>query len=139
MIDPKRFLAATGTAAALVLFSSTPAMALSSTGFKDSFFNQCDANVTIDDALVGSPGKIEAWGGYVCPTGSTWAGTMTITIKRNGVAVKKTDKAANGKESSDSVNAAVADDAGTQDWQATLTLFRPGFSQTLIATGVIPS
>ncbi|MER7894564.1 hypothetical protein ABTX15_32845 [Micromonospora sp. NPDC094482] len=134
-----RMLLCTAVSTALILVASSPALALHSIGFKDNFFNSCDANVTIDDALIGSPGKIESWGGYRCPTGSTWAGEMTIKITRNGVKVKEVQKSINGSVSSDSVNATVADDAGTQNWQATLTLFRPGFASTIISTGVIPS
>lgn len=122
--------------AAAVLLAS-PASAHVATGYADSFYGQCDGNVTISDELIGSPGKIEAWGGFACPSKIPWAGQMTLQVFKNGVKVSEVKKSANG--TTDHIDATLTNSAGTQRWRAQLTLFRPGFASTIISTGEIPS
>ncbi|MEU8409351.1 hypothetical protein AB0C19_24410 [Micromonospora sp. NPDC048842] len=122
-------------AAALALAS--PASAKSSTGFADDFFPRCDANVTVADDLVGSVGKIDAYGGFFCETGREFSGTMTLQLFKNGAKVSEAKKGVNGN--GDSLGITVSNPVNPQDWRAKLTIFRPGFSSTIIDTGTIRS
>lgn len=131
-------IAMTGAAGTLVLTVASPAAAYTSVGEKPNFFLECDASVYITDELVGSLGKIEARGGFVCPGDLKWAGDLRLRIYRNNTEVKSVQKHA-PQSSSDHIDARYDNPVGTQNWQAKLWLNRPGFDSTLIVTGVIPS
>lgn len=127
-----------GASGALVLIVASPAAAHTSIGDKPNFFLECDASVYITNELVGSPGKIEAWGGFVCPSNLKWAGDLRLQILRNNAVVRNEQKHA-PQSSSDHIDATYDNTVGTQNWQAKLWLNRPGFDSTLITTGVIPA
>lgn len=84
-------VAALGAAAAVGLTSS-PAFAASSTAGKNGFdrSGKCDANVAVSD--VTSYGKVEVFGGFVCPTGSglfnePTGATIRVRMYKNGVEI----------------------------------------------------
>ena len=133
-----RWLATAAASTALILSVASPAAAQTAIGLKDDFFFGCDASVYISDSLPGSPGKIEAWGGYSCPSPTKWAGSMRIKIYKGSRVVAEAAKGT-GEASTDHVSVSASNASGTQEWRATLWLFRAGNPQTLIATGVISS
>ncbi|MER7894565.1 hypothetical protein ABTX15_32850 [Micromonospora sp. NPDC094482] len=90
----------TAAAAAItlgLLSFANPASAASSVASKKDFdqSRRCDANVTVSD--VTTYGKVEVYGGFVCPTGSGLfnepvRATITIQIYRNGVSILRSQK-----------------------------------------------
>jgi hypothetical protein len=134
-----RWLTALAVAGAVVVGAAAPASAITSSGHHDNFFYSCDASVYISDTLIGSPGKIEAWGGFSC-AGHYWGGRMTLQIFKNGQQVKEVIKdVAKGAARTDHIDGWVANSSGSQRWSAKLWLFRPMSGTTLIATGEITS
>jgi hypothetical protein len=130
-------LGVAATTAGLLLATTGPASAATAIGTADDFFQQCDASVYVTDSLIGSSGKIEAWGGFVCPQSFKFVGQVRIDLK-NGTKVVKTD-AKNVNASTDSVNATVTNSSGVQSWHADLKIFRPGFDTWIVSTGVVKS
>lgn len=120
-----------------VLNLASPAQAQTSTGVKDDFYYSCDASVYITDDLIGSPGKIEAWGGFSCAQ-QYWGGTMRVEIWRNNVKVAEASKGI-ASAMTDHVDATTNNASGTQSWQAKLWLARPLSDSVLLTTGVIYS
>ncbi len=130
-------IAVTSASAALLVATATPAAAATAMGVADDWFQLCDASVTVTDDLIGSPGKIEAWGGYSCPTGFRFEGQMKITLKKGNTKAK--EHAKNVKGSTDHVDVTVNNAAGLQDWHADLWLFRPGMDPVIVSTGEVRS
>jgi hypothetical protein len=130
-------LAIGGASATLLAMTATPASAATAVGIAEGFFRGCDASVYVSDDLIGSAGKVEAWGGFVCAPGRTFVGQMRITLKKGNTKAKEHAKNVNG--STDHVEVTVANSAGKQDWHADLWLFRPGFPATIVSTGVVRS
>jgi hypothetical protein len=126
-----------GVAATMLLATTGPAAAATASGIEDNFFNQCDASVYVSDSLIGSSGKIEAWGGYSCPTSFKFVGQIKIELK-NGSKVVKVDQK-NVNASTGDVNATVVNKAGRQRWHADLKIFRPGFDTWIVSTGDVNS
>ncbi|MEU8409350.1 hypothetical protein AB0C19_24405 [Micromonospora sp. NPDC048842] len=85
------------SATAAVGLISTPAYAASSVAGKDGWdkSRNCDANVVVSDAT--SSGKIEVYGGFVCPTGTgiinePQVATIRIIMFRNGDQILQSKK-----------------------------------------------
>jgi hypothetical protein len=131
-------LGAVSVGAALVAATALPAHADTAIGVADDFFAQCDANVFVSDDLIGSDGKIEAWGGYSCPQSYKFTGQIKIILKDGSKRVGK-PKAKGVNASTDFVGITVANKAGKQKWHADLWIFRPGFDATIVSTGVVQS
>ena len=130
-------LAVFGACATLLAATAGPASAKTSSGIWDDFFVQCDASVYVPDSLTGSPGKVEAWGGYSCPTSFKFIGEIKLQLKNGNTAVKTDQKNVNA--STGDVNATVTNSSGTQNWHADLTIFRPGFDSWIVSTGIVAS
>jgi hypothetical protein len=134
-----RWLSAAALASAIIAVAGSPAYAETSSGHHDNFWYSCDASVYITDDLIGSPGKIEAWGGFACLR-QYWGGVMRLKIRKNGATVKEVVKnVPGGAAMTDHIDATVANSSGRQNWSATLTMSRPGMDTLVISTGVIPS
>jgi hypothetical protein len=124
---------------AIIAGAASPAHAETSSGHHDNFWYSCDASVYITDDLIGSPGKIEAWGGFACNR-QYWGGVMRLRINKNGAKVKEVTKnVPGGAAMSDHIDATVANSPGRQNWSATMWLSRPGMDTLVISTGVIPA
>ena len=140
MRTPK-YLSALGVAGittSLLLATGGPANAATASGEQLNFFNQCDALVYISDTLIGSDGKVEAWGGWSCPTSFRFVGELSIELKNGNSVVKKTQKATRGASTLD-VSATTTNSSGKQNWHADLKIFRPGYDTWIVSTGVIKS
>src|SRR5215218_2224026 len=83
----RRIATPIAVAATAILMAASPASAATSSGVQDNFQFSCDASVYITDSLIGSPGRIEAWGGFSCPNPQQWGGVLEVEIYRNGVKV----------------------------------------------------
>jgi hypothetical protein len=131
-------VAVAACSAALVSATAVPAAAATASGVADNWIGQCDASVYVSDDLIGSAGKIEAWGGYVCPTGYHFIGQLRITLRKGKTTAKTYGKNVQGD--SHHVDVTVPNAAGNQDWHADLWLFRPGMSDAIVvSTGVVRS
>jgi hypothetical protein len=136
-----KYMAVLGAAWAtmsLLLATGGPAAAATAIGEQESFFNQCDALVFVSDTLIGSPGKIEAWGGWACPQSFKFVGELKIELKNGNALVKNDQKASRGLSTLD-VNATTDNISGLQNWHADLKIFRPGYDTWIVSTGVIRS
>lgn len=122
----------------MLLATAGPAAAATASGEQENFYNQCDALVYISDTLIGSPGKVEAWGGWSCPQSLKFVGTLKIELKNGNAVVKKDEKASRGDSTLD-VNATTNNISGVQNWHADLKIFRPGYDTWIVSTGVIRS
>ncbi|GIH07099.1 hypothetical protein Rhe02_51660 [Rhizocola hellebori] len=116
-----------------------PAMAKTASGVDENFWAGCDASLYVSDSVIGSPGKIEAWGGWSCPSPAVWGGVLTIDLYRNGTKVasqaKNYDKfAATGHGEVTATNI-----AGSQNWYAKLWMSGAIYAEVRITTGTIAS
>lgn len=121
----------------VVASSAVPAFAGTAIGVADNFYGDCDASVYVSDEVVGSAGKVEAWGGYSCPSTFTYVGQLKIVLYKNGVSAGSSAK--NVKGSTDSVSTTATNTSGVQSWRADLTIFRPGSDSVIVSTGVVRS
>jgi hypothetical protein len=132
-------LTTAAAASAIIAGAAAPAHAETSIGVHDNFFFSCDASVYITDSLIGSPGKIEAWGGFVCDR-QYWGGVMRLQIRRNGSKVAEVTKnVPGGAAMTGHIDATVTNISGRQNWQAVMWLSRPGSGTVVVSTGVIPA
>ncbi|MCM4083644.1 hypothetical protein [Paractinoplanes hotanensis] len=130
-------LAVAGASTTILAVSAAPAAAQTAAGVADNFYGSCDASVYVSDDLTGSPGKVEAWGGYTCPTSFDYVGQLRLTL-RDGTATIGTDqKAVNGP--TDHVDVTADNVSGVQNWHADLWIFRPGYDPTIVSTGEVRS
>ncbi|GGK90759.1 hypothetical protein [Mangrovihabitans endophyticus] len=129
--------AVAGVATTAVIASAQSAAAKTATGVAENFYAQCDASVYVSDDLIGSDGKIEAWGGYTCPSSFKYHGQLTLTLKDGTAIIGQQKKAVN--DSTNHVDVTATNISGYQDWHADLQLFVPGSPQTIVSTGVVHS
>jgi hypothetical protein len=132
-----KVLVAIGVTVCLLLAITPPATAATAMGVLDGFFGRCDASVYVSDSLIGSPGKIEAWGGYSCPQSFKFIGEVKLVLKNGNAVVQETQKAVN--QATNDVNITVTNSPGVQNWHADMWIFRPGFDRWIISTGMVSS
>ncbi|MED7931950.1 hypothetical protein SMD20_47550 [Nonomuraea sp. LP-02] len=137
----KRFSTGAGVLAAAVAFmlaTQSSAIAQTSTGDLENWVGNCDAVVAISDDLIGSPGRIEAWGGYSCSNPQKWGGVLRIQIFKGSQ--KVADKVANWPlGTTGHVETSVANTSGTQAWYAKMIISSTMSQGGTVRTGTIYS
>lgn len=123
---------------AAVLGLASPASAATVTGLQNDFYSNCDAIVMASDALIGSPYRIEAWGGFSCMQPTVWGGDMRITLYRDGAKVAENEKHVNEIFSGE-ISTGTDNVPGTQRWKVDIWLFRPRMTPALVSTGELLS
>jgi hypothetical protein len=134
----KRAAAAVAAATGLAVSAPAAAQAATVSGEVHDFYYSCDATVILTDNLAGSPGRIEAWGGWSCPNPTQWGGNLQITLYRNGAKVATTSKNF-GLSVSDSVGVSVPNPSGKQNWKATIRFSATLSGGATVNTGTLSS
>ena len=113
-----------GCAAAVgVIATATPAYALDAGAYRDNFNGRsCDALVYVSDTT--SSGKVEAFGGFSCPSNVKLIGHLTVVLYRNGTQVCSSGHGYN-LVTTDSEQCAITDNSGNQRWKARLRITTP--------------
>jgi hypothetical protein len=119
-----------------ILATATPALAADKGAYRDNFNGRgCDAQVYVSDTTTS--GKVEAFGGFSCPSSVQLIGNVTAILYRNGKEV-----CSKGRHfslaSTSHAECAVTDSSGSQKWKAKLRVATPGTSGSVtITTGEI--
>lgn len=116
-----------GSAAVIgMLVAATPAHAADTGAYRDNFNGRgCDAQVYVSDTTTS--GKVEAFGGFACPSRVKLIGHINVFLFKNGKQVCKNGHGYN-LESTAHAQCAVTDSSGSQKWKARIQLVTPDSS-----------
>jgi hypothetical protein len=96
--------------------AATPAQATDIGAYRDDYNpSGCDAMLYASDTT--SSGKVEAFGGFNCPTSAKMTGSVTVKLFKNGSAVC-TKSVSYNLVSTAHAECAVTDPSGNQNWKS---------------------